>query len=53
MTDKRKARCLVCGAVFMLDANGDWRCPVCGAYDGNGHIEWLEESEVTNGDHLQ
>ena len=43
MTDKRKARCLVCGAVFMLDANGDWRCPVCGAYDGNGHIEWLEE----------
>lgn len=40
--DLLKARCLVCGATFYLDINGDWHCPVCGAYDGNGHIEWLE-----------
>lgn len=45
MNDLCKARCLVCGAVIMLDLNGDWHCPVCGAYDGNGLIEWLEEGE--------
>ena len=39
------ARCLICGASFRLDLNGDWRCPACEAYDGNGHIEWLEEGE--------
>lgn len=51
MIDRAKARCLVCGAIIMLDINGDWHCPVCGAYDWNGHVEWLEESEedITNG----
>ena len=44
MTDKAKAQCLVCGSIFTLDLNGDWHCPACGAYDGNGHIEWLENS---------
>lgn len=39
------ARCLICGAVFRLDLNGDWHCPACGAYEGNGHIEWLEGDE--------
>lgn len=43
MTILSKARCMVCGAIIWLDLNGDWHCPVCGAYDGNGHIEWLEE----------
>ena len=48
MNDLCKARCLVCGAVILLDLNGDWHCPACGAYDGNGLIEWLEE-EVADG----
>lgn len=39
--DIAKAKCLVCGFIIKLDVNGDWHCPVCGAYDGNGHIEWL------------
>jgi len=42
MSDEAKARCLVCGSIFTLDLNDDWHCPACGAYDGNGHIEWLE-----------
>ena len=49
---KIKAKCLVCGATFYLDINGDWHCPVCGAYDGNGHIEWLDGTEVNNEDQL-
>lgn len=46
MNELCKARCLACGAVIVLDINGDWRCPACGAYDGNGHIEWIEEGEI-------
>ena len=49
MNELCKARCLACGAVIVLDINGDWRCPACGAYDGNGHIEWIEEGEIKNG----
>ena len=46
MTILSKARCFVCGSIIRLDPNGDWHCPVCGAYDGNGHIEWLDGEEV-------
>ena len=32
--------CAECGAWGFLDANGDWSCPCCGAYDGNDLIEF-------------
>lgn len=44
-----KAKCLACGATITLDVNGDWHCPVCGAYDGNGLIEWLDEEVADDG----
>ena len=49
MSELAKARCLVCGGTFYLDVNVDWHCPLCGAYDGNGHIEWLTKTDGEEG----
>ncbi len=39
------ARCLRCNKVYFMTNCGDWRCRVCGAYEGNGHFEEIVYSD--------
>jgi hypothetical protein len=34
----RMFTCLSCGSLSVLAEDGDWRCRVCGAGDGNSHV---------------
>jgi len=42
--DSVPVRCTACGKAFLLDEEGGWSCPACGAYDGDHYIEWLTNS---------
>ena len=34
-------RCEVCGKLSFMNSIGRWDCQCCGAYDGDGYIDWI------------
>ena len=42
--DGRIAKCSYCGNVFFLDELSSWECTCCGKWDGDHHLEYIEEN---------
>lgn len=38
------AKCRACGGVYFMTYDGGWDCKRCGAYDGDGYVEWINSN---------